>query len=250
MFDFKDKLVVITGAAGNLGSSVAQEFLSYGANLVLVDHAQDKLGILFPELVNAKDHIIAEGIDLTKKEPIEGLVSEVSLLLGPIYALVNIAGGYRAGNPVHETPLETWDFLIDLNAGTVFNTCQAVIPNMIKEGSGKIVNIAARQGLRAGKNMGAYSASKSAVIRLTESMSAELKNHNINVNCICPGYVLSGWELDSYRIEFGKIEADKRCLKRDEYPEDLIGTAIFLASSDSDFVTGQTIVVDGGEVML
>lgn len=189
MFDFKDKLVVITGAAGNLGSSVAQEFLSYGANLVLVDHAQDKLGILFPELVNAKDHVIAEGIDLTKKEPIEGLVSEVSQLLGPIYALVNIAGGYRAGNPVHETPLETWDFLIDLNAGTVFNTCQAVIPNMIKEGSGKIVNIAARQGLRAGKNMGAYSASKSAVIRLTESMSAELKNHNINVNCILPGTI-------------------------------------------------------------
>lgn len=236
MFDFNDKVVIITGAAGNLGSAVAKEFLNYDANLVLVDYSQDKLGALFPELVNSKDHMLAERIDLTKKEPIEELVSEVSQLLGPIYALVNIAGGYRGGTPVHETTSQTWNFLLDLNARTVFNTCQAVIPIMIKERSGKIVNIAARQGLRGGKNMGAYSASKSAVIRLTESMSAELKHQNINVNCILPG------TIDTPENREAMPSSD---FNRWVSPKAISEVIIFLASSSASAIHGAAIPVYG-----
>ena len=129
---------------------------------------------------------------------------------------------------------------------------RAVFPYMKEQGRGKIINISSGNFFRGGGSVKYphYVASKGAVIGLTRALARELGEYNINVNCICPGYVLTGWGTDPYRIEFGKIEADKRCLKRDEYPEDLIGTAIFLASSDSDFITGQTIVVDGGEVML
>jgi NAD(P)-dependent dehydrogenase (short-subunit alcohol dehydrogenase family) len=236
MFDFANKVVIITGAAGNLGSNVAQAFLTSGANLVLVDHSKGKLASLFPDLINSKDYILADGVDLTDIEAIERLASEVIKQLGSIYALVNIAGGYRAGTPVHNTPLETWDFLLDLNARTVLNSCQAVIPKMLKEGSGKIINIAARQGLKGGANMGAYSASKSAVIRLTESMSAELKGQNINVNCILPGTI----DTPENREAMPSSDFDRWVS-----PKALAEVILFLASPSARAIHGASIPVYG-----
>lgn len=236
MFDFRDKVVMITGAAGNLGSTVAQDFLNCGARLVLVDHTQGVFDKQFPGLLNSNDHILAEGIDLIKKGQIEGLANDIRQQLGSINALVNIAGGYRAGDPVHETPLETWDFLLNLNARTVFNTCQAVIPTMLEQGSGKIVSIAARQGLKGGKNMGAYSASKSAVIRLTESMSAELKHKNINVNCILPG------TIDTPENRESMPSSD---FSRWVSPKALSEVILFLISESSRAIHGAAIPVYG-----
>jgi NAD(P)-dependent dehydrogenase (short-subunit alcohol dehydrogenase family) len=117
------------------------------------------------------------------------MVDETINRFGRIDVLVNVAGGYRGGTPVHETPLTTWDFLLNLNARTVYSVSSAVIPAMLRQGSGKIVNVAARAALQGAAKMGAYSASKSAVIRLTEAMAAELKNDGINVNCVLPGTI-------------------------------------------------------------
>ena len=236
MFDFTNQVVIITGASGNLGSRVAQEFLASGANLVLVDHSQGKLPTLFPDLATSNDHILAEGIDLTAKGSIESLASETFRRFGQIYALVNIAGGYRAGTPVHETPLDTWDFLLNLNARTVLNACQAVIPFMLQGGSGKIVNIAARQGLAGRANMGAYSASKSAVIRLTESMADELKQQNINVNCILPG------TIDTPQNRKAMPSSD---FKRWVSPKALAEVIMFLASPAARAIHGASIPVYG-----
>lgn len=236
MFDFTGKVVIVTGAAGNLGSSVAQAFLKSSANLVLVDHSQGKFASLFPDLINSKDHLLEEGVDLTEEEPVNGLADKVYKQFGSIYALVNIAGGYRGGTPVHETPLETWDFLLNLNARTVFSACQAVIPIMLNQGSGKIINIAARQGLKGGAKMGAYSVSKSAVIRLTESMSAELKAHNINVNCILPG------TIDTPENREAMPASD---FKRWVSPNDLAEVILFLASPSARAIHGASIPVYG-----
>jgi len=236
MFDFTGKVVIVTGAAGNLGVGVAQAFLKSSANLVLVDHSQGKFASLFPDLINSKDHLLEEGVDLTEEEPVNGLADKVYKQFGSIYALVNIAGGYRGGTPVHETPLETWDFLLNLNARTVFSACQAVIPIMLNQGSGKIINIAARQGLKGGAKMGAYSVSKSAVIRLTESMSAELKAHNINVNCILPG------TIDTPENREAMPASD---FKRWVSPNDLAEVILFLASPSARASHGASIPVYG-----
>lgn len=236
MFDFTDKVVIVTGAAGNLGSSVAQAFLNSGANLVLVDHSRGIFSSLFPELIDSKDHLLAEGVDLTEKELIRRLADKAYQQLGSIDALVNVAGGYRAGTTVQDTPSETWDFLLDLNARTVLNTCQAVIPIMLKQGSGKIINIAARQGLKGGARMGAYSVSKSAVIRLTESMSAELKANNINVNCILPG------TIDTPENREAMPTSD---FKRWVSPNALSEVILFLASPSARAIHGASLPVYG-----
>ncbi len=116
------------------------------------------------------------------------MVEETVKRLGKLDVLVNTAGGYRAGTPLHETPLADWDFLLNLNAKSVLISCRSVIPQMLKQGAGKIINISSRAALMGEANAAAYSVSKTAVVRLTESMAAELKAHDINVNCILPGH--------------------------------------------------------------
>ena len=189
MFDFTDRVVIVTGAAGNLGNAVAQAFQAAGANLVLVDRKPDRLPSLFPELAGSPDHFLATSVDLTDEEAVQGMAGEALERFGRVDVLVNAAGGWRGGKPVHETPLDTLDFLLNLNTRSVFISSRAVAPSMLDRGSGKIVNVAARAALGAAARNGAYSASKSAVVRLTETMAAELKHEGINVNCVLPGTI-------------------------------------------------------------
>ena len=117
------------------------------------------------------------------------MVNETRTRFGRIDVLVNTAGGYRAGTPLHETPLATWDFLFNLNTKSVFIMSRAVVPQMLRQGTGKIINVASRAALVGEAQAALYSASKAAVVRLTESMAAELKAHGINVNCILPSII-------------------------------------------------------------
>lgn len=188
MFDFRDKVVVITGAAGSLGRATANAFAADGARLVLIDRRLELLEEQFPELSAGDDHLFT-AVDLTDGNAVEALVYELVQQVGTIDVLANIAGGFRSGASVHETPPETWNFMMDLNARTVVNTARAVIPHMWQQQHGKVINIAARAALSGSKGMGAYIASKSAVMRLTETMAAELKERGINVNCILPGTI-------------------------------------------------------------
>jgi NAD(P)-dependent dehydrogenase (short-subunit alcohol dehydrogenase family) len=189
MFDFSNQVVMIPGAAGNLGMAVARRFEKTGAKLVLVDRSEDHLKEVYPDLVDNSSYLFVNCSDMTDPDSVQAAVDVSTEYFHRVDVLANVVGGYRAGKPLHETPLKTWDFLINLNARSVFIISQMIIPVMLNQGSGKIINVGARPGLKGGKNMAAYSASKSAVIRLTESMSAELKNKNINVNCILPGTI-------------------------------------------------------------
>ena len=184
-----DRICIITGSVGNLGLATACQFQQAGAKTVLVDRTQDRLREAFAEIADSANHLLAGGIDLTNPESLTQLVEQALARFGRVDVLVNTVGGYRGGKPVHTTELADWDFLFNVNLRSTLLCCRAVIPQMLKQRSGKIINVASRDGLHGSAGYAAYSASKSAVLRLTESLADELKASNINVNCIMPGTI-------------------------------------------------------------
>lgn len=235
MSDFKDKVVMITGAAGNLGSAAARTFLAGGAQLVLVDRHVERLEAVYDDLRHDQAHIFA-AVDLTDDGAVQGMVYEAVQHMERIDVLANIAGGFRSGAPVHETPLDTWEFMMNLNARTVLITARAVVPHMLQQRSGKIINIASRAALQAGAKSAAYAAAKSAVVRLTESMSAGLKEAGINVNCVIPG------TLDTPQNREAMPGADFESWVA---PEALADVLYFLASEKARAIHGACVPVYG-----
>ena len=236
MTQFKDTVVMITGASGNLGSAVTQAFHAAGARLALIDRHPELLAKSFPALVNQPDRFLTENTDLTELEAVTVVVEKTVAQFGRIDVLVHTVGGFRAGKPLHETPLETLDFMMLLNAKTVFITNQAVLQKMVPQGRGKIINIAARPGLQGNKNMAAYSAAKAAVLRLTESAAAEVKAHGINVNAILPGTI----DTPQNREAMPKANTDNWVK-----PESLADVILFLASAAARDIHGAAIPVYG-----
>ncbi len=226
---FSGKNCLITGAAGNLGRAVAQAFASEGASLILMDHHDEHLRSAYGDEGAGKRFALA---DLRDAQSVARALPAGTR----IDILCNIAGGFRMGQPVHETPEDTWDLMLGLNAKSVINCARAVVPGMLAAGHGKIVNIAALAGLSGKANMGAYSASKSAVIRLTESMSAELRDKGINVNCILPS------TIDTPQNRADMPKADPR---RWVAPEALAEVVLFLASDAARAIHGAAIPVSG-----
>ncbi len=235
-FDFSNRVVMITGASGNLGTVVARAFQAAGAKLALVDRSPDRLSQLFPEMVNAPDHFFTPATNVTDPNAVGTMVEETISRLGKIDALVNTVGGYRAGTPLHETPLSDWDLMINLNARSVFVACRAVIPQMLRQKYGKIINIASRAALGGDAYHAAYSASKTAVVRLTESMAAELKESGINVNCVMPGIIDTPLNRAAMPdADYGKWVA----------PEAIADVILFLASDGARAVQGAAVPVYG-----
>jgi NAD(P)-dependent dehydrogenase (short-subunit alcohol dehydrogenase family) len=236
MFDFSDKTVMVSGAIGNLGVVLAQAFQASGAKLVLVDRGEDRLQQAFPDLVGLPNYLLVNCADLMDESAVEKSVSEAIQHFGRIDVLVNTVGGFRAGKMLHETPIETWDFLLNLNARSVFIACKKVIPHMLNQRSGKIINVAARPGIEGQAGMAAYSAAKSAVIRLTESMAAELKDHGVNVNCIIPGTI----DTPPNREAMPKADYTTWVI-----PESLADVIQFLASAAARDIHGAAVPVYG-----
>ncbi len=235
MFDFTDQVAIITGASGNLGRATARSLYQAGAKLVLVDMKLERLEEAFADIAEAGKGLLSV-VDLTDAGAVDSMVYQIVQEFGRIDMLVNIAGGYTAGPRLHETPLEMWDFMLNLNAKTVFLTSRAVIPYMLNQQSGKIVSIAARAGLEGKAKMAPYIVSKSAVIRLTESMADELKAHNINVNCILPG------TIDTPQNRASMPNAD---FSKWVQTQDLANAILFLCSDLSKSITGVALPVYG-----
>lgn len=235
MFDFTEKAVIVTGATGNLGQAVARAFVAANARVVLVARSAERIHDALPELAASPDALIAPA-DLTDAQSVQFVVDAALAAFGRIDILANTVGGYKAGKPVHETPIETWDFMHNLNARTAFLVSQTVVPAMRDQGSGKIIHVASRAGLRGGRNAAAYSAAKSAVIRLTESLSAELKLSNINVNCVLPGTIDTPQNREA--MPNAKHE-------RWVPPADIAKVMLFLASDAARAIHGASIPVYG-----
>ncbi|MCH7664173.1 MAG: SDR family oxidoreductase, partial [Chloroflexi bacterium] len=190
MFDFTGESVIITGATGNLGRAVTQAFADAGAMLALLGRNEARLQAVVDEVGLPAGRYLVQTLDVINSVKATEAINHVIAQCGRVDVLVNAAGGYRAGQPLHEMPLDAWDFMLNLNARSVFVMSHAVVPCMLSQGRGKIISVAARAALQPNKqNMSAYRASKAAVISLTESLSAELRSANINVNCILPGTI-------------------------------------------------------------
>lgn len=235
MQDFTGKVVLATGAAGNLGEAAARAFYDAGATLALVDNRPDRLLPLFGSLDPARVLLVG-GVDVTDETAVTQMTDSVMNRTGRIDILCNIAGGVRMGTAVHETPLSDWEFMLNLNARSVFLVSRAIIPHMLAQNSGKIINVAARAALEGKAKMAAYTASKSAVIRLTESMAAELKDNGITVNCILPGTI----DTPQNREAMPKANFDKWVA-----PTALADVILFLASDAARAVTGAAVPVYG-----
>jgi NAD(P)-dependent dehydrogenase (short-subunit alcohol dehydrogenase family) len=225
---FDNRSVIVTGASGNLGRAVANAFAQLGADLVLLDVKRGNLQ-------DGKKRIFFE-TDLLDADNVHAAVGKALERFGRIDVLCNIAGAFRMGAPLHETKDADWDFLFGVNARTVLNTARAVVPLMLKGGGGKIVNIGAFAAQRGVAAMGAYVASKSAVIRLTETMAAELRGKNINVNCVLPTII------DTPENRAAMPDADPR---RWVAPQDLAAVIVFLASDAARAVHGAALPVTG-----
>ena len=236
MGEFSGRVALVTGAAGNLGRAVALVFRAAGARTVLVDRDATRLQRTFPDLEGSREHLLVEGVDLTAPAALDGVVARAVERFGRLDVLVNAVGGFLGGTPVHETPLETWDLLLDLNLRTSLVAARAAIPAMLRQKYGKIVTVAARAAGAGAANMAAYSAAKAAVVRLTESMAAELKGSGINVNCVLPG------TLDTAQNRQERPGADH---SKWVAPEAVADVILFLASDAARAVGGASVPVYG-----
>jgi NAD(P)-dependent dehydrogenase (short-subunit alcohol dehydrogenase family) len=236
MSDFTDQVVVITGAKGNLASTTARCFAAEGATLGLLDIRSGDLETFLGEHASSSDHKLLAPVDMTDAQSVETAIGSLIETFGRLDVLFNAAGGYRAGMPLHDTELKTWDFMLGLNARSAFLASRAAIPQMLRQGSGKIINVGARPGIKGSKNASAYSASKSAVIRITESMAAELRGEGINVNCVLPG------TMDTPQNR----EVMPNAKHEDWVPLEAVADVVmFLASQEARAIHGASIPVFG-----
>jgi NAD(P)-dependent dehydrogenase (short-subunit alcohol dehydrogenase family) len=220
------RTVMLTGAAGNLGSAVASAF------------AQDNLALLDLRRGNLQDserQLVLEA-NLLDAQSVQAAVAKTVQRFGTIDVLCNLAGGFRMGAALHETTDKDWNFLFDVNARSVLNMTRAVVPVMLKAGGGKIVNIGAFAAQKGAAQMGAYNASKSAVIRLTETMAAELREKNINVNCVLPTII----DTPENRAAMPKADPQRWVA-----PADLAQVIVFLASDAARAIHGAALPVTG-----
>tara|TARA_R110002073_G_scaffold126798_5_gene271902 strand:+ start:9048 stop:9728 length:681 start_codon:yes stop_codon:yes gene_type:complete len=224
---------VVTGGAGALGQAVVEWFTQRGARVAVLDYSDDLLSGAFPSPSLQHAYIAC---DLTDRDSTAVAISRVVREFGGIDVLANIAGGFMMGDPVHATSDKTWDFLFDLNTRSVLNTAAAVVPIMLEKGSGKVVNVAARAGLAGAAAMGTYTASKAAVMRLTESMALELREQGVNVNAVMPSLI------DTPRNRADMPDEDySKWVK----PSDIAEVIGYLSSPSSRAVHGACVPVDG-----
>ncbi len=235
MNSFEGKVAVVTGAAGNLGRAVAKALADAGASLALVDLNEGALHETQASLGVGID-MLSVPTNLIKPESVSEMTTRVLAHFKRIDILANVAGGFAMGPPMHETDDKDWDFMFDLNARSVFNCCRAVIPHMMEKGRGRIVNVSARAGTEGKARMAPYCASKAAVITLTESLAAEHKFNDINVNCVLPG------TIDTPQNRDAMPDSD---WSNWVPPQALADVILFLASDAARCVTGAAVPVYG-----
>jgi 2-hydroxycyclohexanecarboxyl-CoA dehydrogenase len=251
----KRKTAIVTGGASGIGRATALALSLEGANVAIADIAIDNANRVRDEVAaSGYGSAIACPVDLTKRVEVEAMVQTVLREFGQIDILVNCAGWDRL-EPFVESNEETWDKILTINFKSVLHTVKAVLPHMMERGSGKIINIASDAG-RVGSSWEAvYSGAKGAVIAFSKTLARETARYNINVNVVCPGMTDTPL-MQAIRAQSEKTEKiidaviKATPFRRAAKPEEIASMVVFLASGDSDFMTGQTISVSGGLTMV
>lgn len=236
MFDFSDRVAVVTGASGALGGIVARRLYAAGASLALVDRDIARLQALWPEGDAAADRLSFHASDLADADGVTRSAAEILERFGRIDLLFNIAGAYRGGETVEETPDSTWSMLWEANFLSVLHCCRAVAPAMRRHGHGAMVNVGSRAALGGDAGAAAYSVAKTAVVRLTESLAAELGREGVRVNAVLPG------TLDTPANRHAMPDADPNQWVD---PQALADAMLFLASPLARAVNGVALPVFG-----
>lgn len=244
----KDKVAVITGSARGIGRAIAEEYASNGAKVVISDIMQDKAEETASD-IRAKYHVdtLAIKADVSKYEDVEILVNKTIEKFGKIDIIVNNAGITR-DNLIMRMSEQEWDLVIDINLKGVFNCTKAVSRPMMKQRSGRIINITSVVGEMGNPGQINYSASKAGVIGMTKTTAKELGSRGIRVNAIAPGFIVS--EMTDKMTDQAK-ESLMKLIPMGELgkPADVAKAAVFLASDMADYITGQVVNVCGGMVM-
>ncbi len=239
------KIALITGGTGGIGKSIAKKFFQEGAEIIITGRDSKKLDSTVKELGVGMPIVV----DIKNEEEIKDGVKKIIEKFGRIDILVNNAGIHPKLKPLHEIEESEWNNVIDINLTGQFRVTKTVIPHMIKNGGGCIINISSDAGLKAFENYqaDAYSASKAALVLLTKTWALEYAKNMIRVNCVCPGTIDTEMAKPFLDSEIKKEMADaEHPLGRIGKPEDVANAALYFASEDSSWTTGSILVVDGG----
>ena len=239
------KVAIVTGGAQGIGRALAEGLAREGARIVVADlKGAEEAAAAFPDGVGIT-------ADVADEASVQRLADEARERCGRIDVLVNNAGLYASleMRPFTEIPLEEWNRVMEVNLASMFLTCRAVVPAMRAQGGGKIVNISSGTPFRGVPFLLHYVTSKGAIVAFTRALARELGKDNVLVNCVAPGFTMSDGVKEHPEVveKLRDVSVQARTIQRDQVPEDVVGATVYLAGPHSNFVTGQTIVIDGGQ---
>jgi NAD(P)-dependent dehydrogenase (short-subunit alcohol dehydrogenase family) len=248
---FEGKVAVVTGGASGIGMATVERFLEEGAKVAIIDISEKAGGRAVSELLGKGHHPMLVTGDVTDSADVERMVADITEELGRIDVLFNNAGILVEGT-IEQVSEEDWDRIMAVNVKGVFLMTKRVIPLMLRQGGGSIVNNASCSGLVGDRSAIAYNASKGAVVLMTKCLALDYAEKNVRVNCVCPGEIETpmflqevasrGTTVDAYRKETSEYHP----IGRLGQPREVANTVLFLASTDASFITGAAVSVDGG----
>jgi NAD(P)-dependent dehydrogenase (short-subunit alcohol dehydrogenase family) len=239
------KVAIVTGAAQGIGNAIAHGLAAEGARVAVADvQRADEAAEELPDGIGVE-------VDVADEAAVERMAEEVADRGGGIDILINNAGLYAslAMRPFTEIPLDEWRRVMDVNVASIFLASRAVVPRMRERGGGKIVNISSGTVFRGVPFVLHYVASKGAIVAMTRSLARELGKDGIHVNCVAPGFTMTESVQEHTEVvqALRDVTLAARTIQRDQVPEDVVGAVVFLCTPAADFITGQTMVIDGGQ---
>jgi NAD(P)-dependent dehydrogenase (short-subunit alcohol dehydrogenase family) len=246
MFDLTGKVAIVTGTSRGLGQYFARALAAAGADLVLTSRRPETLREFQREIESLGRRAVALALDVRDQESIRRMAAEAAVHFGRIDILVNNAG-CNVRKPALDVTWEDWNLVLDTNLRGTFFVSQAVAPQMIALKRGRIINIGSVTSVAGYAGLGPYGASRGGVKQLTMSLADDWGIHGITVNCLAPGWFKTAQNAVMYEDqEWVRYLCERIPLKRPGQPQDLDGAIVFLASDASEYITGQTLLVDGG----